>query len=280
MPLLSRFRALVLSAALYASSFVSAQNGTYVDPAILDACPGYKAQNVVSNATGLTADLVLAGQACNVFGNDTATLKLEVTYETGALEPCTPHLNLTNPYRVDTRIHLKITDASTVRYEVPESILKRPGSDPSASSATAQIQFNYTANPFSFSIYRTQTEEILFDTTSHPIIFEPQYLRVKTSLPTNANVYGLGESTEPFRLPTYNLTRTLWSRDSVSLDCSSTTTELYGECELARDSDWHELVRQPPGILRAKANGHTWRASSQFRWHGHQDQLYFRRSAK
>jgi hypothetical protein len=42
-----------------------------VDPAVLDACPGYN------------ANLVLAGKPCNVFGNDIKVLNLTVVYETG-----------------------------------------------------------------------------------------------------------------------------------------------------------------------------------------------------
>lgn len=211
-----RARAAAFSFVLLARSFVAAQNGTYIDPSVLDACPGYDAQNVSQTANVLSADLVLAGTACNVFGNDVEKLKLEVSYETGMFfrsDRLVPRDSLS---RSDTRIHLKITDPSTPRYEVPESVFARPSSDFSASRATTQISFNYTTSPFSFAISRTQTGEVLFNTTSHPIIFESQYLRVKTSLPTNANIYGLGEHTEAFRLPTYNLTRTLWSRDAVS----------------------------------------------------------------
>lgn len=127
--------------------------------------------------------------------------------------------------RPDARIHVKITDPSTSRYEVPESVLPRPAARASASRASASIQFNYTSAPFSFSIYRTQTNEVLFTTAGHPIIFESQYLRVKTNLPKNANVYGLGEHTDPFRLPTYNTTRTMWSRDAYGVPPG---TNLYG----------------------------------------------------
>lgn len=56
-------------------------SATVTDPAALDACPGYKAKNVSTFGPKLTADLVLAGKACNVFGNDIEKLKLEVTYE-------------------------------------------------------------------------------------------------------------------------------------------------------------------------------------------------------
>ncbi|KAJ3553318.1 hypothetical protein NM688_g3681 [Phlebia brevispora] len=180
---------------------------TYVDPQVLDACPGYKVTQVSSEGATLTANLALAGKACNVFGPDIEELSLQVTYET------------------TTRIHVKITDPSEARYEVPESIVPRPKPDPSVSVHDAEIRFNYTTSPFTFSISRVSSSEVLFSTASHPIIFEPQYLRVKTNLPDNANIYGLGEHTDSFRLPTFNTTRTLWSRDAYGVPTGS---NLYG----------------------------------------------------
>ncbi|KAF9447127.1 glycoside hydrolase family 31 protein [Macrolepiota fuliginosa MF-IS2] len=173
----------------------------------LDACPGYRATNVKVDGGRLTADLALAGQACNVFGQDIQALSLSVVYET------------------NERIHVKITDPASARYEVPESVFPRPNTTGVVSPGSAAIQFNYTTSPFSLSIYRTSTHEILFSTTSHPIIFEPQYLRVKTSLPDNANIYGFGEHTNPFHLPTDNTTLTLWSRDAPGIPVG---TNLYG----------------------------------------------------
>ena len=46
-------------------------------------CPGYKASNVEETESGLTADLTLAGDACDVYGDDIADLKLVVEYQTG-----------------------------------------------------------------------------------------------------------------------------------------------------------------------------------------------------
>jgi alpha-glucosidase len=54
-----------------------------VDPALLDACPGYNATDVKVDGPTLTAKLVLAGAPCNVFGNDIKVLDLTVVYETG-----------------------------------------------------------------------------------------------------------------------------------------------------------------------------------------------------
>lgn len=50
-----------------------------------DNCPGYFASNVVTTGSTLTADLHLAGPACNVFGTDLTDLKLLVEYQTGWL---------------------------------------------------------------------------------------------------------------------------------------------------------------------------------------------------
>lgn len=47
-------------------------------------CPGYKASNVKTTAGGIiSADLTLAGAACNVYGTDLDNLVLQVEYETG-----------------------------------------------------------------------------------------------------------------------------------------------------------------------------------------------------
>ncbi|KAJ7348933.1 alpha-glucosidase [Mycena albidolilacea] len=181
--------------------------GTTVDPAVLDACPGYTASNVKAEGGTLTASLKLAGKACNVFGTDIPSLALKVVYETA------------------TRIHVKITDPTSARYEVPESVLPRPSSANPVNPKSAAIKFSYTTSPFSFAIQRTSTNEVLFSTASHPIIYEPQYLRVKTNLAVNANIYGLGEHTNDFRLDPDNTTLTLWSRDAYSVPEG---TNLYG----------------------------------------------------
>ena len=56
--------------------------GTVTNPSTLDACPGYKVEHVSTSGSSISADLVLAGSACNVFGADVSKLKLDVTYET------------------------------------------------------------------------------------------------------------------------------------------------------------------------------------------------------
>jgi alpha-glucosidase len=193
--------------------------GTTVDPAVLDACPGYTASNMKAEGGTLTASLKLAGKACNVFGTDISSLALKVVYETGEWAVTFYMLNTVgfNASLLATRIHVTITDPTSARYEVPESVLPRPSSANPVNPKSAAIKFSYTTSPFSFAIQRTSTNEVLFSTASHPIIYEPQYLRVKTNLAVNANIYGLGEHTNDFRLDPDNTTLTLWSRDAYSV---------------------------------------------------------------
>ncbi|CCO34760.1 alpha-glucosidase, putative [Rhizoctonia solani AG-1 IB] len=168
-----------------------------------DSCEGYVAKNVKSSSNGLTADLTLAAP-CRIYGPDIGKLKLEVTYED------------------DDRLRVKIGDSAGKRYEVPEEVFPRSRSTIKASSAN--LVFKYIANPFSFSVARKNTGEVLFDTKGSTLIFEEQYLRLKTGLPKNANIYGLGEHTNTFRLDPSNTTRTLWNRDSGV----AVGTNLYG----------------------------------------------------
>lgn len=72
------FLRLLLAATAVSASIIP--RGTD-DP--LASCPGYKASNVKTTASTLTADLSLAGSACDVYGTDLMSLTLQVVYETG-----------------------------------------------------------------------------------------------------------------------------------------------------------------------------------------------------
>ena len=51
----------------------------------ISSCPGYQASNVQEIDGTLTADLSLAGDACNVHGTDLPNLRLLVEYQIGKL---------------------------------------------------------------------------------------------------------------------------------------------------------------------------------------------------
>ncbi|KAI0156539.1 glycoside hydrolase family 31 protein [Xylariaceae sp. FL1272] len=174
--------------------------------ATVEDCPGYTASNVVDGNATLTADLTLAGTACNVYGTDLTDLKLLVEYQSEA------------------RLHVKIFDAGLDVYQVQEAVLPRPSSE-DVSSSDAAIQFSMIENPFSFSISRTSSGEVLFNTTGSQLVFESQYLYLKTGLPKDPNIYGLGEHSDSFRLPTNDYQRVLWNSESPFIPRLS---NLYG----------------------------------------------------
>jgi hypothetical protein len=65
----------------------------------------------------------------------------------------------------------------------------------------------------------------LFDTTGQQLVFESQYLRLRTSLPESPNLYGLGESADAMRLPTSDYYHTFWNAGEPFLPKNS---NLYG----------------------------------------------------
>jgi alpha-glucosidase len=71
------------TAVLFLAAAAVSVSAIQVDPSVLDACPGYSVTNVETRRDGLTADLVLLPNPCNVFGDDIQKLSLSVIYETG-----------------------------------------------------------------------------------------------------------------------------------------------------------------------------------------------------
>jgi len=118
-----------------------------------------------------------------------------------------------NSHVLDSRLHVNIYDAAENVYQVQESVIPRPKSQGTAASSS-QIQFSLTEDPFSFAVTRTSTGEVLFNTTGQQLIFESQYVRLRTSLPQNANLYGLGEHSDDFRFSTTDYQRVLWNSES------------------------------------------------------------------
>ncbi|XWW93518.1 hypothetical protein V2A60_001451 [Cordyceps javanica] len=192
--------------AVLQATLAAVASAAATDNSAADKCPGYKAINVKTSDHGLTADLKLAGKACNVFSNDIEHLKLVVTYDTRE------------------RIHVQIVDAGEQVYQVPESVFPRPPSG-GADRRSSALTFNYTSSPFSFAVSRAETGEVLFDSSAAPLVFESQYLRLRTRLPSSPNLYGLGEHTDSLRLPTKGYTRTLWNLDNPGVGQNQ---NLYG----------------------------------------------------
>ncbi|KAK3647588.1 hypothetical protein LTR22_013642, partial [Elasticomyces elasticus] len=197
--------------------------------ASLDSCPGYSASNVRQTSNSLTADLSLAGEACNAFGEDISDLKLLVEYQT------------------DSRLHVKIYDAAKQVFQIPEHFLTLPsGAD--GTSASSSLIFTYAASPFSFAVQRADTKETLFNTSAANLVFESQYIRLRTSLPQDPYIYGLGEDSDPFRRPTQNYSRTFWNVGDSFLPAGSNLYGIHPIYVEMRDGQAH-------GVFLANSDG-------------------------
>lgn len=102
--------------------------------------------------------------------------------------------------------------------------MPRPKNEEAASTGAA-VRFNITAEPFAFKVIRTSNNEVLFDTTGTPLIFEKQYVRLRTNLPKDPNLYGLGEHSDSFRFHTKSYRRSLFNSESINIPNNA---NLYG----------------------------------------------------
>ncbi|KAK0611263.1 glycosyl hydrolases family 31-domain-containing protein [Immersiella caudata] len=194
-------------------------------------CPGYEVDGeVTASRNSLNANLKLAGDACNIHGTDISRLKLTVEYQT------------------DLRLHVKIEDADSQVYQIQDQVLPRPPSASITTTDTAWLNFTYTTKPFTFKVTRAATGEVLFNTAGSPLIFESQYVHLRTSLPRNVNLYGLGEHSDSFRLPDSNYKRTMWNSESPFIPQNS---NLYGTHPVYYD----HRTTGTHGVFLLNANG-------------------------
>lgn len=148
----------------------------------------------------------------------------------------------------ETRLHVKIQDAANNVYQVPESVFPRPEAH-GVKPCKSALKFEHTAEPFSFKVSRSDSGEVLFDTSAASLVFESQYLRLRTSLPDDPNLYGLGEHSDPYRLNTTDYIRTLWSQDSYGVPTGS---NLYGNHPVYYE---HRASGASHGVFLLNSNG-------------------------
>lgn len=174
-------------------------------PNAQETCPGYKASNVQETATGVTADLTLAGEACNVYGNDVQDLTLSVEYQ--------------SQNRLAVRIYpTYLVPGNESLYILSPTLTAQPSSEYGSSKTNSDLEFTWSNEPsFQFRVSRASSGEILFDTYGKVIVFEDQFLELVTSMVPDYNIYGLAESLRSFRLPN-NFTQTFWNAYNLDND--------------------------------------------------------------
>lgn len=124
-----------------------------------NVCPGYKASLIEKNRRGFTAILKLAGEPCNVYGNDVEVLKLIVEEQSAKrlavnISPLYIVSNSFGQY-IDTRPKTKSSKGllNSSQYTVPDSLLQRPKADAKHKSGDLQFHCAYltlATDPYSY----------------------------------------------------------------------------------------------------------------------------------
>lgn len=148
----------------------------------VDSCQGYQLTlaTVLDGGAGIDGTLQILGN-CTAYGPDYETLSLTVRYET------------------DDRIRVRIVDSEGQAHVVPDDVASWPEIGTSGSNnESSNLSFEWQENPFSFRIRRKSDNETIFDTTGQALIFEEQYLRVRSALAEGSHIQGLGQHNDNF----------------------------------------------------------------------------------
>ncbi|RUS14682.1 hypothetical protein BC937DRAFT_93484, partial [Endogone sp. FLAS-F59071] len=126
------------------------------------------------------------------------------------LGPDVENLTLDVAYETTQRLHVTIGDQARKRWCIPEEIVVVDRPRKEAEPEDCDYEFQYTTEPFGFSV-RKEVGERLFDTLGSDMIFKDQYLELSSVIPQEANIYGLGEhvGSEGSRI-------TIWARDVLT----------------------------------------------------------------
>ncbi|XP_038618803.1 lysosomal alpha-glucosidase-like [Tachyglossus aculeatus] len=129
-----------------------------------------------------------------------------------------PELRLTVDFEMDARLHIKLTDATSPRYEVP---LEVPRATKRAENPLYILDFS--REPFGILVKRRGSGVVLLNSSVAPLIFADQFLQISTLLPSEF-VYGLGEHRHGFLHQLNWTTLTLWAQDVPPME----SYNLYG----------------------------------------------------
>lgn len=154
---------------------------------------GYKYTEQHSDGSSFGGDLVLNSPS-GAFGPDFENLSVEFTQETAH------------------RLHMKITPKGEDRWEVPESVLKRPKG--SSKIRDSSMKAHIIEDPFQFAIRRSGSTQDLFY-MSKMLVFQDQYIQFVLGTPRNTvATFGFGESTRHSQQMKMNSTYSLWATDT------------------------------------------------------------------
>ena len=129
--------------------------------------------------------------------------------------PIISNLHIVVSFPTEETARIKILDLENKRWEIPEEDpfphFKAETSLPRHRSC-CDVSIKY--EPFSFSVRRKDSNEVLFETKDRKFIFSDLYIELSTASPSR-HIYGLGERTYKFKLDPgiYSF----WSRDDAEI---------------------------------------------------------------
>jgi alpha-glucosidase len=192
---------------------------------------GYRYSQTEKTTTSIKGSLTLSA-ASGIFSGDYPNLDLQITQETSS------------------RTHIQISPTSTSRWEVPSTILPRPGgSYPMSDAASTVIITTPSDDPnepmelvISRQVNGVPTGEVIF-IFSKMLVFQDQYIQfVLGSAQNIVASYGFGESTRVTQHLQNDVTYTLWNTDFLAAFQNSS---LYGShpfmIQIASDGKAHGL---------------------------------------
>lgn len=160
--------------------------------------PSYSLVSVVNTSLGQKGSLVR--EVKTYYPGDILALQVVLLQET------------------DTRLHVKITDPSNSRFEVPISV-----PSPTKKADNPHYLVELSEQPFGIIVKRAITNTVLLNTTVAPLFYADQFLQFSSAVPSQY-IYGLGEHRSTFQHDVQWNTLTMWARDVPPTE----KTNLYG----------------------------------------------------
>uniref|UniRef100_A0A8C5Q0B1 alpha-glucosidase n=1 Tax=Leptobrachium leishanense TaxID=445787 RepID=A0A8C5Q0B1_9ANUR len=135
---------------------------------------GYTVSNIVTTATGITAELVNAQSIIRYTDS-----------------PPIERLRLTVVYHENNMLQFKIDDPNNKRYEVPVPI--NTPSIPASTEEQRLYDVEIVNNPFGIKIKRKNTGTVIWNSQVPGFTFSDLFIQIATRLPSNY-IYGFGET--------------------------------------------------------------------------------------
>lgn len=152
--------------------------------------------------------------------------ELNVAKDNGQYGTALTQLKLEVVFQTASTFRVRVTDANSERYEIPQSVIKRqmPPDVKSLKESDLDYEFTYKEDPFTFEVKRKSDGMSLFNMDSD-LVFKDQFIQLSTWYDTGVKTYGIGESTRLEQALQIGTTKTLWAAD---IPAAGMYNNLYG----------------------------------------------------